>query len=139
MSAEELKIFISENIPTFQNIKIIENRVAYHYTSHYDKLVNSGKFLGAPINKELDKTQLSVPSKPATSDPGVVFAYQNLYETIEEGENCDIIKIYFSQALQATHIQENVSSEDRDTILILNTDIKRFKKIVDAEDTKRFY
>lgn len=135
MSAEELKIFIETNIPTFQNLEIIENGTAYHYTSHYDKILELGKFLGAPIDENLDKTQITLISPPASSDPGVIFAYLDISATKEEGSaakeegfNCDIIEINFSEAVKATHIQE-ASIGAPDTVLILNTDITYHKKI----------
>ena len=98
-NVEELKDFVLNNIPIFKNVKIIKNSVAYHYTSHYDKIEKSRKLLGTEIDKNLDRTQLTIPSKPATSDPGVVFAYLDEQEAREEGFGCDIIKIEFVNAL----------------------------------------
>ena len=126
MSVEELSEFISQNINTFSNLKIIGKGVAYHYTSHLDKIKKSGKILGAPIDINLDQTQITYPSRPATIDPGVVFAYLEEKDAREEGFNCDILEIEFNRAIRATHIQEAALGAP-DTILILNTDIKTYK------------
>ncbi|PCJ86744.1 MAG: hypothetical protein COA57_05910 [Flavobacteriales bacterium] len=134
MTAEELRDFISSNILTFDNLKIIENGVAYHYTTHFDKIEKTGKFLGAPIDKNLDQTQVTLPSKPATNDLGVVFAYLDEEETRDEGCDCDIVEIEFTKALKATHVQEATLGAP-DTILILNTDIKNYKNITGANNT----
>lgn len=80
------------NIPTFQNLEIIEAGIAYHYTSHYNKILELGKFLGAPIDKNLDKTQVTLISPPATNDPGVVFAYLDSSDAKEEGFGCDVVE-----------------------------------------------
>lgn len=84
--------------------------------------------MGAPIDKNLDKTQLSVISKPAAHDLGVVFAYEDLKAAKEEGFGCDIIELEFSKAVKARHKQE-ASLGAPQSLLILNTDITAFKKI----------
>ena len=131
MKVTELKNFVLNNVHTFDHLKIIKNGVAYHYTSYYDKIEKAGRFLGAPIDKNLDQTQLTIPSKQATCTPGVVFAYLDKKDAEEEGFDCDIIEIEFCNALQATHVQE-VTLGAPDTILIINTDIKKFKKITNT-------
>lgn len=127
MTSEELQDFIKTNIPTFDNFQIIENGIAYHYTSHFEKILAFGKFLGAPINNNLDQTQLTLVSKPATHDPGVVFAYLNIEDTKEEGFGCDVVEIEFKKALRATHTQE-ASIGAPDTILIMTSEIVKFTK-----------
>jgi hypothetical protein len=128
MTTEELQDFIKTNIPTFDNFQIIENGIAYHYTSHLEKILGMGRLLGAPINIDLDQTQMTLVSKPATHDPGVVFGYLNIEDSKEEGFGCDIVKIEFRKALQVTHIQE-ASIGAPDTILILTSEILKFMTI----------
>lgn len=128
MTAELLAEFIQINIPTFDNIKILGEGVAFHYTSHYDKIEANKKFLGAAIDINLDQTQITLPSPPATNDPGVVFAYIDEEEArAEGGEKCTIVNIRFNKAVQATHIQEATMGAP-DTILILTSDIVDFTK-----------
>lgn len=149
MDIYSLLQFIEGVVPTFQDIELIDQEgVAYHYTPHWNKIQESGRFLGADIGSNLDCTQSSIISAPALYDPGVVFAYEQVAEAREEGFDLDIIKITYRKALKAFHTQENYldsmtdieigllypSSEfkERDklaTILMLNTDIVAFEKI----------
>lgn len=146
MNTEELLEYLKQEVKTFINLEIIEEGIAYHYTNHFSKIEKDKKFLGAEINKNLDKTQQELISKPATNDPGVVFAYENLEDAIEEGFDCDIIEIKYKKAISANHTQENelgnmVNSfltqlgdsdnfeEDLKTILIINTEIISFQII----------
>jgi hypothetical protein len=129
MDVEELLKFICSNIKTFASPTLIKNGVAYHYTNHYDKIIDSDGFLGAPIDENLDKTQITIPSKPATHSPGVVFAYLDEAESRREGFGCDIIMIKFKEAISATHAQEASLGQVPNTILILNTDIQCFEKL----------
>ena len=147
MSTEELLEYLKKEVPTFTELEIVENGKAYHYTKHFDKIEKIGKFLGAEINSNLDKTQNSLISKPATNDPGVVFAYSNFSDAEEEGFDCDILEIEYNKAILANHSQENsldsltnlylekigesenLNSENLKTLLILNTQIISYKKV----------
>ena len=147
MSTEELLEYLKKEVQTFTELEIVENGIAYHYTNHFDKIEKIGRFLGAEINSNLDKTQNTLVSKPATSNPGVVFAYENLSDAEEEGFGCDIIEIEYKKAILANHSQENsldsitnllleklgesqdLHSENLKTVLILNTQIISYKKV----------
>jgi len=105
MKVKELAEFIKKKVPNFQNLEIIENGVAYHYTKHWNEIKTMGRFLGAKIDEELDITQ-KLPSVPAQHDPGVVFAYEDIKNAIEEGIGCEIIKLHYREAIKADQGQE---------------------------------
>lgn len=130
MTIQELELFISESVPVFANLEIIGEGFAFHYTPNYNSIVSHGSFLGAPIDENLDQTQITLYSLPAIHDPGVVFAYLDENDAREEGfgDNMEIVKISFSAALKATHSQEAVWTDAPATILILTTDILNFEK-----------
>ena len=73
----------------------------------------------------LDKTQTKIPSKQATDSQGVVFAYENKADAVEEGFGCDIIEISYSAAIFVTHSQEALLDAS-DTIVILCECISNF-------------
>lgn len=145
MTTEELLYFLKQNVNGFTDSRIVRNDFCYHYTSHWDSINNIG-FLGAPIDENLDKTQNETYSPPAESNPGVVFAYENINDARDEGFGCDIIKIKYKSAISATHTQEeqlsnltndslkkigiepDVSPHPK-TILILNNEIIGFNKV----------
>lgn len=128
MTVEKLKDFIVSNIRTFEDVEIMGEGVAFHYTKHFDKIESLGNFLGAEIDNNLDQTQLKLTSDPATHSPGVVFAYLDEGDSREEGFGCDIVEVEFKGAVKATHGQEKTLGAPP-TILILNTDIIRFTKL----------
>lgn len=148
MTTEELFDYITKEVPNFINPEIIGPGVAYHYTSHADKIISTNQFLGAPINKDLDRTQQSLQSIPATNSPGVVFAYKDFKDAKEEGFGCSIFKIEFISAIRAMHGQESELSsstsdliksmgldinlelnEHPNTLIILNTEIEKIELI----------
>ena len=128
MDNKELAKFLENNIPTFTNIRAVNEGVAYHYTSHSEAIINSGGFKGHTIDNNLDQTQLTLVSIPASDTNGVVFGYSNIEDAIEEGFGCDVFEISYSKAVMATHSQE-ASLGAPDTILILCSDIISFQKM----------
>lgn len=130
MDNVELAKYIENNIPTFINIRIVNEGVAYHYTSHSEAIINSGGFLGHTIDNNLDKTQFTLVSIPASDPNGVVFGYAKIEDAIEEGYDCDIFKITYSNAVIATHSQEaSLLYGAPESTLILCTNIISFEKI----------
>ncbi len=125
MTSQELAEFIQTAISTFTDVELLGAGKAYHYTNHAAAIVQSGRFLGAPIDAELDKTQNHLVSPPATADPGVVFAYEQFEVAKEEGFGCKIIEVNFSSAVRATHVQE-AELDAPPAVLILNTEIASF-------------
>jgi hypothetical protein len=128
MDNSELAEYIENNIPTFINIRVIDEGVAYHYTNHSEAILNSEGFKGHIIDNNLDQTQLTIISKPATDSEGVVFGYQKIEDAIEEGVDCDVFEIKFSKAVIASHSQEATLGAP-DTVLILCNDIISFQKM----------
>ncbi len=142
MKSSDIARHLSDSLPAFQDIAVLGSGTAYHYTVHADAIENSGKFLGAPLDLNLDYTQN--PNKPnvATCDPGVVFAYSEMEAAAEEGEsarfvypgsNPEIFEIRYSSAVQATHAQE-VHLGAPPTILISSMEITSFKRVGPCED-----
>lgn len=103
MNTEEFLIFIKKYVPTFNNPRIVGKGFAFHYTNHYELIEANKKLKGHPINQNIDKTQVTIPSKLATDENGVVFAYQDIEDAKEEGFGCDIIRIEYNSAIIATH------------------------------------
>jgi len=137
MNSNELKIFIENKIPTFTDVKLLDGAgFAYHYTPHKDKIIKSGKFLGAPIDINLDKTYEKIDPEPAKHDPGVVFGYPNLEITKKLGKygKCDFFEIEYKSAVSAIHDHERklgeiAGIETPPTICILTNDIIGFRII----------
>jgi hypothetical protein len=148
MDTNYLLKFIVEKVPTFENPTLLDSEgVAYHYTSHWDKIQAFGKFLGAKIDEDLDRTQLTPISPPAKDDPGIVFAYENEAEAREEADGLDVVKIRYRKAVKAFHSHENDYMDFTDnymiekgyegvikrgpyaTLLIISTDILSFERI----------
>jgi hypothetical protein len=143
MTATQLKEFIEARVPTYKEVKVLGAGSAFHYTSNGDAIDASDKFLGAPIDDNLDRTQLALQSPPATCDPGVVYGYLKLSDSLEEGFGCDIFEIQFREAVSAIHSQEQsqaamnpdfVAADYPATILILTSDIIDFKRLGPADD-----
>jgi hypothetical protein len=122
MNPEQLLTFIQQNVPVFINARIVSHGIAYHYTDHYLSIVEYGGFLGHPINENIDNTQITIPSNPASDPNGVVFAYENLFDAQEEGAGSEIIEISFQSAIITTHSQEAALGAP-DTVIILCGDI----------------
>lgn len=109
MTTEELLKFIENEIPTFRDLKLLQNGLSYHYTRHWQAIQTTGGFLGAPISRNLDQTQTALRSPPATDDNGVVFTYADKWDAIKEGSvvpKTELIEITYEDAVQATHSQE---------------------------------
>lgn len=130
MSAQELLAHIESNVKTFTDCKLLGSGVAYHYTNHFAAIEERDGFLGAAIDNNLDQTQVTIPSKAAAHDPGVVFAYEDVEEAkLEGGKKCDIVEIRYAAAVEATHAQEAEWAEAPPSILILTTDIDSYKLV----------
>jgi hypothetical protein len=134
MTTEELEVFIKENIPNFIDVSIIQNGIGYHYSIHTDKILSEKKFKGAKIDDNLDCTQQDISFLPATDPGGVVFAYEELSDAIEEGYampgdelTVKILKVSFSSAIKALHEQEYNLTGAPHTLLILVDDILDFE------------
>lgn len=132
MTAEQLREFIVANIEMFFDVKVLNAGVAFHYTQHAATIESEGRFLGAPIDKDLDQTQRSLESKPAEHNPGVVFAYDDIQSAKEEGFDCEILRIEYDQAVSAFHMQEHAIGAGC-TLMILTSDIKEFERLGPAE------
>jgi hypothetical protein len=128
MIAEELATFIARNVPTFRVLEVVGPGVGFHYTYYSDAIERSGRFFGAPIDEELDRTQFSLASVPAKHDPGVVFAYENFADAAEEGWGCEVYEIQYKKAVLASHMQEELLGAPP-TLLILTSEISSFKHL----------
>lgn len=134
MKATKIAEYIAKNIPTFRDVEIIGPGVAYHYSRHADE-INAHGFLGAALSPNLDFTQSAVENQKATEKPGVVFCYESLEETAEEGDCCKyvflgcnpkVFKINFTAGVRAIHVQESFL-EAPPTILISTEEIESFE------------
>ena len=141
MTPAELSDFIRKNVPVFSVMREMEGGSAFHYTSQRAGIERTKMFLGAEVNADLDHTQVALVSPPAKHDPGVVFAYENLIDSAEEGDKCDIIEVEYTGALLAMHTQESALGDllavhtqesghsTPPTLLIINRDITRFRYV----------
>ncbi len=131
MSADDIADFVRSHVRTFEGVEVLPTGTAFHYTHHGDAIQALGRFLGAPLTANLDRTQSTLRSPPATADPGVVFAYSDLSDAIEEGFGAEIIEVSFKCAVRATHSQEAAldSSAQLPTILICSSDISHFRRL----------
>ena len=134
MNTVELFQFISTKVKNFTNLEIIYNGVAYHYTMHSNFIEASGRYLGVAISEEIDRTQDGVESIPAKEIDGVVFAYEELEASKEEGfllkedkKKNKIYEITFRTAIRANHQQEVDFSGAPLTIIIIASEIIDFK------------
>ncbi|MEC4749884.1 hypothetical protein [Methylomicrobium sp. Wu6] len=141
MIATDIAKYIQENVSTFQDIEILGPGVAYHYSRHSEGILANG-FLGAPLTLDLDCTQSPVENHKATHNPGVVFCYESLEETAEEGDcakylfnECEpkIFRINFTAAVRAVHVQEALL-ESPPTIMISTTEIESFECLGPCSD-----
>lgn len=135
MHARELLEFIQARIPTFTEVSLLGAGRGFHYTPHAEAITRAGRFLGAPIDENLDQTQTEAVSRPATSDPGVVFAYENLSDAEDEayiggheGPDFEIFEVEYRSAVKATHDQE-AFLEAPPTLLIMTTDVVGFRRL----------
>ena len=104
MAADELLLFLIENIPNFHNPTLIQEQgICYHYTQRWSEINEEG-FKGAPINLDLDRTQLV--GSPIV-EKGVVFAYENIEHAKDEGLGMQIVKIKYNRCLRALHLGED--------------------------------
>lgn len=136
MDANTIASYLKQAVPTFEGVEVAGPGVAYHYTVHADAIESLGRFLGAPLTPDLDRTQNTTAPNVARSDPGVVFAYDDLSEAAEEGDaaryvygrEAEVVEIHYSGAVRATHVQE-ASLGAPPTLLISTAEIIRFKRL----------
>lgn len=142
MKSTDIGRHLSDSLPAFQDIIVLGSGTAYHYTVHAYAIEDSGKFLGAPLDLNLDCTQNPNEPNVATCDPGVVFAYSELAAAAEEGDsarfvypgsNPEVFEIQYSSAVQATQTQE-AQLDAPPTILISSTEITSFKRVGPCSD-----
>ncbi|MFC1574855.1 hypothetical protein ACFL3Z_02125 [Gemmatimonadota bacterium] len=133
MTAKEIADFLRAQVPTFQDIEVLSTGRAFHYTPHADRIEAFGRFLGAPLTVNIDRTQDRPESPQATSDPGVVFAYAALSDAVEEGFNTEIFEISYQSAVRATHSQEAELGAPP-TILISSSEISECRRLGRAEE-----
>lgn len=146
MTVHELLEYLIKNIPNFENPEIISEGECYHYTPHWKKIEEQGKFKGAKINNDLDQTQSRGISIEAAELEGVVFTYEYINDAREEGNGLDIVKIRHKTAIKALHKGEyaldNLFIESAKksgiempenntpyTLLILTSDISSFELV----------
>lgn len=146
MNISELLEYLTQKVPNFENPEILFDGECYHYTPHWHKIKEQNKFKGAKINADLDQTQTSVISNEATESEGVVFAYEDINDSREEGFGLDIVKIRYKTAIKALHKGEkalgNLSIDEAKklggempenntplTLLILTSDISSFELV----------
>jgi hypothetical protein len=132
MNTEELLAFILANVPNFLLPTTIGAGTAFHYTTHFEAINALGRFLGAFINEEMDRTQQQLISPPARDPNGVVFAYDGIDEAVKEGFGTQIIEIIFNSAIRASHGQEVALDGAPDTIIILASEITGFRFVRNA-------
>lgn len=137
MNANSIAQYLSTYVPTFQGIEVLGPGVAYHYTINAKAIETDGKFLGAPLNPNLDQTQNPNQPNIATSNPGVVFAYEELEVAAEEGDctrliysgvEPEIFEVHYAAAVRAAHVQEALLDAPP-TILISSAEIIFFKRL----------
>ena len=56
MTPQEVLEYIIENVPVFEEAEIIGEGVAFHYTSHADKIEDAQGFLGVGLGPEIERT-----------------------------------------------------------------------------------
>lgn len=119
-TAEQLLLYVLQNIPNFIDVQLLGPGSAYHYTQFAQ--MTPATILGAPVTPNLDFTQQQIPSPAATHDPGVVFGYANQQAAVDESHGDPVKKLDYSAAVQATHAQE-AGLGAPPTILIINREI----------------
>lgn len=137
MNAEDIAVYVKQQVPVFEDVEIVGPGIAYHYTCHADAIGASGGFFGAPLNPDLDRSQDPNETRPASSDPGVVFAYEELAEAASEGASAEhvwkgriseLFEIQFSSAVRAQHSQEKHLLAPP-SLLISSREIIGFKRL----------
>ena len=111
-SSADLASYLAADVPIFGPPTLLVSGVAYHYTTHWEKIRRTNKLYGAPITPNLAQTQTEPGcSPPATCKEGVIFAYLSLKKTRQEGATQQIVKIHFLSALSAMQTQEEALLE----------------------------
>jgi hypothetical protein len=135
MTANELANFLREKVPTFEEVVVVGQGTGYHYTPYVADIEVAGKLIGAPINGELDRTQVDELPSRATNDPGVIFAYPEFDAARDEAHGGTyaaqfvVLELNYREAVAAYHAQERaLDPELPPTLLILTTDIVGFKR-----------
>lgn len=132
MTVEEIIKFIEENVPVFTNPEIVYDGESYHYTMHSDLIDNYGRFLGRPVDDDMDHTQLTLTSIPASADEGVVYSYEDFEAAMKEGyvmpseKDVVIYLLRYKKAIRTIHSQEETLDAPL-TIIIRACDIIDYK------------
>ncbi len=139
-SSADLATYIKRNVPGFEQVTLLGPGNGFHYTTHWLQIERTGRFLGAPISAGLHQTQKTSDVSPPAVDPnGIVFAYEDLAKSKEEGRGQQVIRLRYYSAVRAMQPAEARSLEElnrkgfagytfliRPTLLILARDIADF-------------
>jgi hypothetical protein len=142
-SSADLAAYIKRNIPGFEQVTLLGPGSGYHYTTHWLEIAKTGKFFGAPISAALHQTQkTSDPSPPAADPNGIVFAYEDLAKSKEEGRGQQIIRLRYYSAVWAMQAAEARNLEKlnrlgfagytfliRPTLLILAVEVDEYRLV----------
>ncbi len=113
-SSADLATYVTRNVPGFEQVTLLGPGCCYHYTTHWLRIEQAGKFLGAPISAVLHQTQRTSEVSPTATDPtGIVFAYEDLEKSREEGKGQQIIWLLYRSAVRAMHALEAKDLEAR--------------------------
>ncbi|MBC8350391.1 MAG: hypothetical protein H8E66_00285, partial [Planctomycetes bacterium] len=121
-TANQLYLYVLQQIPNFNEVRLLGEGVAHHYTDHADEL-SVETFRGAEVSPDLDRTQDDDHSPAAEHDPGVVFGYPGLADSQNEGGNSQVMRLGYSAAVEATHETEANLDYAPPTILIINREL----------------
>jgi hypothetical protein len=139
-SSADLATYIKLNVPGFDQVTLLGPGTGYHYTTHWLEIAETGKFFGAPISAGLHQTQGTPGMSPSAIDPeGIVFAYEDLEKSREEGRGQQIIWVRYHSGVRAMQSAEAERLEAlnkkpfsgytfliRPTLLIMARDIAEF-------------
>jgi len=113
-SSADLANYVRRNVPVFEQVALLGPGCGYHYTTHWLRIEEAGKFFGAPISAVLHQTQRTSEASPWAIDPaGIVFAYEDLEKSREEGRGQQIIWLRYHSAVRAMHALEAKDLEAR--------------------------
>ncbi len=136
---QELMDLIQSGKTSFVNPQELPAGKAFHYTQHKEAIENKG-FLGRKLGNDIGYTQDKLVSDPATEPDGLVYAYEDINDALDEGgagaTNTDIFEISYSKAIRAIHAKEAQEYEAPPTVLIMAPDITGFKFIGKGHDIR---
>ena len=138
---ESLRAYLDQHVSAFQNIEVIGEGTAFHYTPHGKNIRKSGGFLGAPINPNLAATQDGPISTRATDPDGVVFAYLQQETAVAEGRGpeMELFEIRFRRAISAIQVNDaemhvGIGRQPVPQILVVASEILGFESRGLVED-----